>query len=71
MLTLGIESSAHTFSAAIIDSKGKILSDIRDMYQTEKEGLEPRKVAEHHKNIGNAIILEAIKKAKVKIRDIK
>ena len=71
MLTLGIESSAHTFGASIVDSKGKILSDIRDMYQTEKEGLEPRKVAEHHKNIGNAIILEAIKKAKVKIRDIK
>src|SRR3989344_2925702 len=71
MLTLGIESSAHTFGASIVDSKGKILSDIRDMYQTEKEGLEPRKVAEHHKNIGNVIILEAIKKAKVKIRDIK
>ena len=41
------------------------------MYQTEKEGLEPRKVADHHKNIGTTIITEAIKKAKIKIRDIK
>jgi len=70
MLTLAIESTAHTFACSIITSKGKILSDIRSMYVTKKEGLEPRKVAEHHKNIGNTIITEAIKKAKIKIRDI-
>lgn len=70
MLTLAIESTAHTFGASIINSKGKILSDIRDMYVTKKEGLEPRKVADHHKNIGNTVITEAIKKARIKINNI-
>ena len=70
MLTLAIESTAHTFGSAVIDSKGKILSDIRDMYQTKKEGLEPRRVAEHHKNIGNLIIEKALKDSKKKMKDI-
>ena len=71
MLTLGIECTAHTIGASIVDSKGKILSDVRDMYVTEKEGLEPRKVADHHKNIGNTIIQQAIEQAKIKIKEIK
>ena len=70
MLTLGIESTAHTFGASILNSKGEILSDIRDMYQTEIEGLEPRKVANHHKEVGNNIIQEAIETAKINIKDI-
>ena len=68
-LCLAIESTAHTIAASVINSKGKILSDARDMYQTEKEGLEPRKVADHHKNTGNRIIQEAIKD--INIKDIK
>ena len=70
-LCLAIESTAHTIAASVINSKGKILSDARDMYQTEKEGLEPRKVADHHKNIGNTIIQQAIEQAKIKIKEIK
>ena len=70
MLTLAIESTAHTFGASVVNSKGKILSDIRDMYQTKKEGLEPRKVAEHHKNIGDLIIEKALKDSKKKMNGI-
>ncbi|MBS3143850.1 tRNA (adenosine(37)-N6)-threonylcarbamoyltransferase complex transferase subunit TsaD [Candidatus Woesearchaeota archaeon] len=70
MLTLAIESTAHTFGASVVNSKGKILSDIRDMYQTKKEGLEPRKVAEHHKNIGDLIIEKALKDSKKKMKGI-
>ena len=36
MLGLGIESTAHTFSCAIIEKKeknGKILSDVRKIYR--------------------------------------
>ncbi len=46
MLGLGIESTAHTFSCAIIEKKGKkgrILSDVRKIYRpAEGEGIHPR-----------------------------
>jgi universal protein Kae1 len=71
MLILGIESTAHTFGASIISSKGKILSDVRDMYVTKEGGLIPDKIAEHHKNIGNTVIQKAIENAKIKIKNIK
>jgi len=38
MLGLGIESTAHTFSCAIIEKKGKkgkILSDVRKIYRPQ------------------------------------
>ncbi len=48
---LSIESTAHTASLGIIDDKGKILADVRDMYTTEKQGLIPIEVAKHHKKV--------------------
>ena len=52
MLGLGIESTAHTFSCAIIEKKrkkGKILSDIRKIYRPEAgEGIHPREASRHH-----------------------
>jgi len=46
------------------------LSDVRDMYTTNKGGLIPSEVAEHHKLIGNKIIDQSLKDAKVKIKNI-
>ena len=40
MLGLGIESTAHTFSCAIIEKKGKkgkILSDVRKIFRPEAD----------------------------------
>ena len=34
MIVLGIESTAHTFSASVIKEK-KILSEVREMYKSE------------------------------------
>ena len=51
MLGLGIESTAHTFSCAIIEKngkKGKILSDVRKIYRPEEgEGIHPREASRH------------------------
>ena len=44
MLCLGIESTAHTFSCAVIEKKqkkGKILSDIRSLYNPQVTYREP------------------------------
>ena len=60
-LGLGIESTAHTFSCAIIKKKGnhgKILSDIRKIYRpADGEGIHPREASRHHiENSSHSII---------------
>lgn len=69
LLTLGIESTAHTFGAAIL--KGKtVLSNVKKLFETEQGGLIPIKVTEHHVEYCDLIIKAALKKAKVSISDI-
>ncbi len=52
MLCLGIESTAHTFSCAILEKKakkGKILADVRKIYRPpDGEGIHPREASRHH-----------------------
>lgn len=70
-LCLGIESTAHTFGAGIVDSNGKILSDERMMYKPEPgEGIVPRIAAEHHMTNAKSIISKALEKSKINIKDI-
>ena len=61
---LGIEGTAHTFGAAVVNSKGNILSDARDMYKSESHGIIPSECAMHHKNIKDRIIKEALTASK-------
>ena len=32
-LCIGIESTAHTFGVSVMDSEGKILSDLKNVYK--------------------------------------
>lgn len=64
-ISLGIESTAHTFSVGIVSSKGKILADERSMYQS-KTGIIPVKAAQHHENVCHKIIQNALQRAKAK-----
>ena len=49
MLGLGIESTAHTFSCAVLERKGKrgkILSDVRKIYgPPDGQGIHPREAS--------------------------
>lgn len=71
---LGIESTAHTFGASIVsysDVLGfKVISNERDLYTTEKEGMVPFKVAEHHLNVFDKVIKIALDKAEISISDV-
>jgi glycoprotease/Kae1 family metallohydrolase len=69
-LCLGIESTAHTFGVAVVESSGKILSDVRDMFTTKQGGLKLDEVAEHHKKKGFSVIEKALKDAKAGFNDI-
>ena len=70
LICLGIESTAHTFGIGIIDSKGNILADARDMYTTESGGIIPIEAAKHHKELKEKLLQKALDEAKLKIEDI-
>lgn len=70
MLCLGIESTAHTFGAGIVDSNGKILSNVKDSYVTEQGGIHPNEAKEHHLKVADEVVLKAIDGAKIKIDEI-
>ncbi|MEM2932759.1 MAG: KEOPS complex N(6)-L-threonylcarbamoyladenine synthase Kae1 [Candidatus Pacearchaeota archaeon] len=68
-ICLGIESTAHTFGVAIVEGH-KILSNIRDVYTTEKGGIIPVEAAKHHMQIKEKVFEQALSVANVKIKDI-
>ncbi|MBI2499860.1 tRNA (adenosine(37)-N6)-threonylcarbamoyltransferase complex transferase subunit TsaD [Candidatus Woesearchaeota archaeon] len=70
MLCLAIESTAHTFACSVISSKGKILSDVRDMYQSNTHGIIPSEAAQHHEKLYHQIIKKAIEESKIEKFDL-
>ncbi len=67
---LGIESTAHTFGASIVDNKGRIYSNEKDAFVTEEGGMRPFDVAEHHVKVCGDVVNSALKKAKCPIKDV-
>ena len=74
MLGLGIESTAHTFSCAVIEKKGKkgkTLADVRKIYKpTDGQGIHPREASRHHVENSGIALSECLQKSKIKIDDI-
>jgi glycoprotease/Kae1 family metallohydrolase len=70
MNILGIESTAHTFGAGIITSKGEILANAKDMYQTKEGGMIPNDVVRHHERVCQDIVDKALHDAKLSWKDI-
>jgi len=69
MLTLGVESSAHTFGVGIVD-KGKVIANEKSMYNMGTTGMIPKKVAEFHVRNSNSVMERAMSKAGIKMADI-
>lgn len=74
MFSLGIESTAHTFSCAVIEKNGKggkILSDVRKIYMPpEGEGIHPREASRHHAENSPQVLSECLEKADLKVTDL-
>lgn len=64
MIILGIEGTAHTFGCSVLNEKGKIFSDVRDVYTTQSGGMIPSEIAQHHRNVKERVVREAIEKSK-------
>jgi N6-L-threonylcarbamoyladenine synthase len=66
---LGIESTAHTFGIGIVQD-GKILSNVKKTYTTEKGGIIPVEAGKHHRENKWEIYSEALEKANINDKDI-
>ena len=69
MNVLGIEGTAHTFSAGIFDGE-RILSLASDTFRPEKGGIHPREAADHHAEFSGEIIRRALEEAGLRSQDI-
>ncbi len=67
---LGIESTADDFSVGISNFDGEILANVISAYVPEKGGIHPREAARHHAEVADKVLEEAIKKAKIKLKEI-
>ncbi len=69
MICLGIESTAHTFGVGVVRDK-KILANSRDSYKSSAGGIIPVDAAKHHREAAGKVLEEALKTAKLTIKDI-
>ena len=61
LCVLGIESTAHTFSAAVVTERERLLSDVKDVYvPPEGSGIHPTEAANHHSAVAARVIREAL-----------
>jgi N6-L-threonylcarbamoyladenine synthase/protein kinase Bud32 len=67
---LGIEGTAHTFGAGIVDSSGQVLSNVLDMHRGEELGIHPREAANHHAEVGPQVVQRALDEAKLRPEDV-
>ncbi|MBI2657614.1 bifunctional N(6)-L-threonylcarbamoyladenine synthase/serine/threonine protein kinase [Candidatus Woesearchaeota archaeon] len=70
MISLGIESTAHTFGCGIISDKGKIYANVTDAYRTESGGIHPSEARKHHENAKDKVAEDALGIANLKLSDI-
>ncbi|MFA6268783.1 MAG: KEOPS complex N(6)-L-threonylcarbamoyladenine synthase Kae1 [archaeon] len=80
MNCLAFESTAHTFGVSVVKSDiekesyeksiCEILSNEKESYTTEKGGMIPRDLAEHHYKAAPTVIKSALEKAKVSLKEI-
>lgn len=70
MLCLGVESTAHTFSCAVLEADGagrmRIRSDVRAVYRPPGgEGIHPREASRHHVEHAPRVLAECLESAGV------
>jgi len=70
MISLGIESTAHTFGIGIMDEE-KVLANIKDVYIPKHgSGIHPIEAKEHHIAVKENVLMDALKEAKINLSDV-
>ncbi|MCL5262583.1 MAG: tRNA (adenosine(37)-N6)-threonylcarbamoyltransferase complex transferase subunit TsaD [Candidatus Marsarchaeota archaeon] len=69
MAVLGIESSAHTFGAGVVEN-GAVLSNAKAMYRIESAGMIPSRAADTHSRNAARVVRSAMRQAGIGFDDI-
>ena len=69
MAVLGIESSAHTFGAGIVEN-GRVLANEKSMYPIGTAGMIPKEVAKFHMRNASNVISSAVDEAGISFKEI-
>ncbi|MDE1853109.1 MAG: N(6)-L-threonylcarbamoyladenine synthase Kae1 [Thaumarchaeota archaeon] len=68
---LGVESTAHTFSVAVVSSEGAILSNSKSVYRPpEGSGIHPFEASQSHQAAAPSVLAEAVKASGVSLGDL-
>jgi N6-L-threonylcarbamoyladenine synthase/N6-L-threonylcarbamoyladenine synthase/protein kinase Bud32 len=73
MKCIGIEGTAHTIAAGVVEDKSgkcQVLSNIIKIYRPKQGGIHPREAANHHANYVAEIIKESLSKSGVDLSNI-
>lgn len=70
LICLSIESTAHTFGVGLMNDKGKILANAKDVYTTAKGGIVPMEAAAHHAKVKEKVLEEALNESGLNLKDI-
>jgi len=71
MICLGIESTAHTFGVGVMNDKGEVLANARDVFIPPKGfGMKPIDVAKHHEEVKEVAFQKALEEAKLGMKDV-
>jgi universal protein Kae1 len=70
MVTLGVESTAHTASVGIISESAEVLGLASQMYRPARGGIHPREAANHHVEVLPRLVAEALAAAHVRPSEI-
>src|SRR3989344_6357367 len=70
MISLGIESSAHTFGIGITNEKHELLANEKHSYSSPTGGITPREAADSHFLHAQEVLENALQKANLKIEKV-
>ncbi|MFH1224734.1 MAG: bifunctional N(6)-L-threonylcarbamoyladenine synthase/serine/threonine protein kinase [Candidatus Diapherotrites archaeon] len=70
MICLGIESTAHTFSAGIVDEHCNVLANEKCAFTTNEGGIKPADAADAHLENAAGVISRALEKGGIEICDV-
>lgn len=68
--TLGIESTAHTLSFGLVDSKGIPYPSCSDTVSPTEGGIHPREAADHHKEVASTLLEKLLVQYELSMSDI-
>jgi len=68
---LGLESTAHTFSASVVSGEGRILSNPKSVYRSEEgSGIHPFEASRSHLGAASEVVREAFRESGIDPEDL-